>query len=120
MKRACTWTKYFAGAFAIALVLFVSAVPAAAACCLGKSSATPVMHASMPCCAGSCRLASSGPTRDNDINVISAPSVAKPSPLVVAIAAAPPVQTLSLDNATETPIAIATAPAFLAHHQFRI
>jgi hypothetical protein len=120
VKRACTRTKYFAGAFGVALVLFVTAVPAAGACCLGKPLVTTAMHASMPCCAGSCRLAAAIPTRDNDINVISAPSVARPSPLIVAIAAVPPLQTESLADATETPVAIAAAPAFLAHHQFRI
>ena len=120
MKPACTWTKYFAGAFSVALVLFITAVPGAAACCLAKPSVTTAMHASMPCCAGNCRLAAAIPTRDNDINVISAPSVAKPSPLIVAIAAVPPLQTESLDDATETPVAIVAAPAFLAHHQFRI
>ena len=104
---------------AIGLVLFVAAIPAAAACCVGKDAVAKSVHASMPCCAGSCRLGPANPTRDNDINVVSAPSVSKPVP-VIAVATAPQVLPVSFDNATGTPNESSVPPAFLVHHQFRI
>ncbi len=40
---------------ALAVILFVTAMPAAAVCCLGKTSMPMAsMHAAMPCCAENC------------------------------------------------------------------
>jgi hypothetical protein len=111
----------FATAVAVALVLFVAAVPAAAACCgVNPGGKMAAMHSSMSCCAESCRLTTANTNRDRDMTVGSTPPVSKPLPVVVAIAAPTSPSIASTFNSERTANEASAPRAFLIHQQFRI
>ena len=117
-------TNRLATAVALVLVLFATALPGAAACCVGKpNSKMAAMHVSMPCCAESCTMSNSNDSRDNsNIAIAASPSpqvAAGPSVAVALDATSASVATVS--TATEhTRIEFSPPPPFLAHAQFRI
>lgn len=66
MKRVAT---------AIAMVLFIAALPAAGVCCVAKPACNMAgMQASMPCCAETCMITSPNPGRGRDATLTTAPS----------------------------------------------
>ena len=112
-----------ATAIAVALVLFVTALPAATACCQGNRGINlQLMQASMSCCAESCPKISPSYSRDNHVTVAPSPSPeieAAPVVATAALAIAPPLATAA--TATErTPDQFSAPPPFLLNAQFRI
>jgi len=116
-------TKRLATLIAAVLVLFVTALPAAAVCCLGKpSSKTASMHASMPCCAEQCTMSNPTSSRDHEVTLTQAPpapsaataegAVVTPTP-TTAVASAGPAN----EHAAKE---FSAPPPFLANSQFRI
>jgi hypothetical protein len=101
-------------------VLFVTALPAATACCVGNAGKTESMHA-MPCCAGSCTMSKPNVSRDDNVTLIPAPS---PQPATTAIATlipATPAMCASSDiRAAGNGAEFSPPPSFLANAQFRI
>jgi len=116
-------TKRLATLIAAVLVLFVTALPAAAVCCLGKPSGKIAsMHASMPCCAEQCTMSSPNSSRDRDVTLTPAPpapsaaatvgAVVTPTP-ATAVASAIPANEHTADE-------LSPPPLFLVNSQFRI
>jgi hypothetical protein len=116
-------TRRFATAAAVALVLFITALPAAAACCLGKPNRKAVsMHALMPCCAGTCNLTTPNTNRDRDISLTSTHSPEQPLQVMAGADAlgSKPIKTALDDSSERTVDRVAAPPPFLLHGQFRI
>jgi|GEM_PF-966913 len=114
-------TKRLVTAVALTVLLFATALPGAAACCLGKPDSTAAMHASMPCCAETCTMSSANSSHDNDVALAApSPQVATgPGVAVGFTATAATITTVS--TATEhTRNDFSAPPPFLAHAQFRI
>ena len=116
-------TKRLATMIAAVLMLFVTAMPAAAVCCLGKKAPAMVsMHASMPCCAGQCTMSKPNSSRDSDVAIAASPSPQVTAGASVALALPATAATITIvSTATEhTRIEFSAPPPFLAHAQFRI
>jgi hypothetical protein len=115
-------TKRLATMIAAVLVLFVTAMPAAAVCCLGKTGGKmAAMHASMPCCAGNCTMSSPSAGRDHDVTLTPAPSAQAASTVAAIITPASPARGTSAVPATERAAnEFSSPPPFLINAQFRI
>lgn len=123
MYPATSTRRRFAATLAAVLVLFVTAMPATAVCCLVKSgNQVASMHAAMPCCAETCTMSNPNGSRDSNVAVaaLDSPQVgAGPGVAVVFPATAATITTVS--TATErTRNDFSAPPPFLAHAQFRI
>jgi hypothetical protein len=118
--------RRYAAAVGVALVLFIGALPAAAACCMGAapSSAEASMHAAMPCCAAgtSCNLTTSKTNRDHEIALNETSSLTAPLQLVAVVttAAVEPVRPGFARSSELTANEFSAPPPFLLHSQFRI
>jgi hypothetical protein len=115
-------TKRLATSIAAVLVLFVTALPAAAVCCLGKpGSKMASMHASMPCCAQQCTMSSPSSSRDHDVTLTPAPPAPSAATAVVVVASAPAAAVASAIPANKHGAEeFSPPPPFLANSQFRI
>jgi len=106
---------------AAALVLFVTAFPAAAACCAPMPSSDAAMHAAMPCCGETCQVTKPATSRAPEIALTSNPSPAAPVAFVMTDAApaasAPPTRVAAHERVSTE---LAAPPPFLLHRQFRI
>lgn len=115
-------TKRLATTIAAALVLFVTAMPAAAVCCVDKTGMPMAsMHASMPCCAEQCTMSSPNTGRDHDVTLTVAPAPPTVTTVVALITSTPATRATTSAPAIE-PVANAYAapPPFLINSQFRI
>ncbi len=112
------------GGLAIALILFVAALPAAAACGVGTNACTASsMHASMPCCAQGCsKLNAPDTNRRPDIALTATPSPLQPLQVVAdaAVVVAEPIGTGFDRPDGLTAGEFSDPPPFLLHRQFRI
>jgi hypothetical protein len=108
----------------VALLVFVAAFPAVGACCISKrAGGAATMHASMPCCADSCRLSNPDKNSDSrDVTLAPAPSTGKTVPGLAALQALASVAVAPASDATidGSPYAFCQPPPFLLHRQFRI
>lgn len=115
-------TKRLATTIAAALVLIVTAMPAAAVCCLDKSG-TPMasMHASMPCCADQCTMSSPNTGRDHDATLTAAPAPSTATTVGALITSTPATrETMPIPVIEHVADAYAAPPPFLINSQFRI
>jgi hypothetical protein len=116
-------TKRLATAIAAVLVLFATAMPAAAVCCFGKPAVrTMSMHASMPCCAGRCTLSNPSGSRDHDATLSPAPPTPSAAVAVASLVASAPATigagaVPANDHMTD---GFSAPPPFLVNSQFRI
>jgi len=107
----------------VALVLFITALPAATVCCDGKPDNTmAAMNASMPCCVTNCTMSRPGTSRDRDVMLTTAPSPQTAAPTVTALMApaSPATETIAAAANDEASIECSAPPPFLLHQQFRI
>ena len=116
-------TKRLATAVALAIVLFATVLPGAAACCMVKpDSKTAAMRAAMPCCAESCTMSSPSSSRDKDAALTPAQAPQTVASTALAITPASPTATVAT-VATPDESAFhdfAAPPPFLVNSQFRI
>lgn len=115
-------TKRLTTTIAAALVLFVTAMPAAAVCCLDRTG-TPMasMHASMPCCAEQCTMSSPSTGRDHDVTLTTAPAPPTATTVVALVTSTPATHaTTSAPAMAHVADAYAAPPPFLINGQFRI
>jgi hypothetical protein len=115
-------TRRVATTTVVVLVLFVTALPAAGACCLGKPDTMAAMHASMPCCAANCPMSSPSTGRDHDVALISPASPQTATPTVTALTTPVSPAPVSIAAAANDGASIESTapPPFLLHRQFRI
>jgi len=116
-------TKRLATLIAAVLVLFVTALPAAAVCCLGKPSGKMAsMHASMPCCAEQCTMSNPNSSRDRDVTLTQAPPAPSAAATVGAAVTQAPAATLASASPAKEHTAeeLSPPPSFLVNNQFRI
>lgn len=107
---------------AAVLVLFASAMPAAAVCCLDKAGhSMATMQAAMPCCAEQCTMSSPNSERDHDATLTAAPTPPTATAVVALIAPTPATHAAmpipAMDGADDV---YAAPPSFLINSQFRI
>ena len=114
--------KRLATMIAVAFVLFVSAMPAAAACCLDKADTSGArMQAAMPCCAEQCTMSNPNTAPDHDATLTATPAPPEATSPATQVAAAP-----ATPATTPAPVMERTAdsysapPPFLINSQFRI
>jgi hypothetical protein len=106
----------------VALMLFVGTLPVAMICCVDQTiCTTTAMHASMPCCAGSCTMSRQNRGHDNDATLTATPSLRAGTGSAVAIVAAVPVK-VSIVMASNDHLAdgFSPSPPILLNEQFRI
>lgn len=115
--------KRFATPVAVALVVFITALPAAAACCVIQPAGGPAsMHASMPCCAETCNITTPKTNRDHDVTLSPASSPLQPLQATLAVFPTAVVSSpLAVAGDPQESAAHGSAPpTFVANHQFRI
>jgi hypothetical protein len=116
-------TRRWATAVAVALLVFVIAIPSVGACCVANpGSGIAAMHAAMPCCANHCTMADANSARGQDQTAVSTPLPDTAVVVVVSIADLSSPANASagcaLDGQSSTEF---SPPApFLLHSQFRI
>ena len=115
-------TKRLATMIAIVLVLVVTAVPAAAVCCLDKANhSMATMHASMPCCADTCTMSRPNTGRDHDATLTAAPAPPTATTVGALITPTPATRvTMPIPVIEHVADAYAAPPPFLINSQFRI
>lgn len=114
--------KKLGRAIAVLLLLFVTPLPAAAACCVGKAmSKAAAMHAAMPCCSDTCRMTKTATSRDHEIALTSNPAPgARVAVVMVVIPADTPAATSRAAAHERVSTDLSPPPPFLLHRQFRI
>jgi len=110
-----TTSKRITTAIAVAVVLFVAAVPAAMACCGMTSAHTTSMHALMSCCDETCTLTRSAPNADREVTLTT------PLPIVAVVARATMAPVVANDREIiETRPLETSPPLLLLDRQLRI
>jgi hypothetical protein len=116
-------TKRLATAIAAVLFLFVTAVPAGAACCLGKPTSTmSTMQMVMACCADPCTMSNPNDSRDHDVTLTPAPPAPSAAAAVAALVtpAAASVVAGAIPANDHIFDGFSAPPPFLINSQFRI
>jgi hypothetical protein len=113
-------TKRLATVVALAFVFFATALPGAAACCIGKrDSKMSAMHAAMPCCAKSCTMSNATNSRADDAALTPAPSP-QPASSVGGASTSASIASGAAATTEYTFHEFAAPPPFLVNAQFRI
>lgn len=115
-------TKRLATMIAAVLVLIVTAMPAAAVCCLDKAGhSMATMQAAMPCCAEQCTMSNPNTDRDQDVTMTAAPASPVPTAIAAQITATPATHAMTPAPAMERAAdSYSAPPPFLINSQFRI
>ncbi len=115
-------TKRGATAFFAVLLLSLSIVPAAGACCIRTGGGhMAAMHRSMPCCATNHCSMRLDATRDHDNSAVVAPAPAGANaPAVIATVALLPLSASGAHTSAFTLVEPSPPPAFLLNREFRI
>ncbi len=112
MKRVAT---------AIALVMFIAALPVAGVCCVAKPACKMAgMRASMPCCAGTCTIRGSNPGLDRDATLTTAPSRLSGADSSVAVPVLPIAAAIVATTTEPAASGFAAPDPVLLNAQFRI
>jgi hypothetical protein len=112
----------FAAALALGLVLFATALPAAAACCVGKPGKTAAMRSSMPCCNEICRTMTRRAANNHDVAMLPTPSASKQLHVAIEITAlvSSAIAPMLQPDSERVSVAFSPPSPVVAQHQFRI